>query len=284
MQWGQIKTLFILCFLILDIFLVQQFLDKREQSKLGILPDTTIEEKLKAEDISLGDLPKDNNKETYISAKRYVFTEEDKETLTSSSKQKFDVYNNEILLSILEEPIPFDPKDSKEDTAKKVKEKILYGSKYEYWGYNQSSNKLLFFQSYNDKPIFFNESGIVIVYLNEDQEMVKYVQTMLTDIQKTRKETQELIKPKQAAITLYKKGQLYGGDNVSDMNLGYYTLVPLSNGLQVFAPTWKITVNEERKYFVNAMEGQLISMDESTFVQKTINNLLDEIPKTWSGE
>ncbi len=277
MQWGQIKTLFIVCFLILDVFLVQQFFEKREQAQIGLLPDSTIEEQLEAEKITLGDLPKESIKETYISARRYVFNDEDKEKLDKSENQSYELFNDgTILLSELEESIPIDVEGSNEDITTKVKEQILYGDNYEYWGYNEESNKLLFFQSYKNNPIFFNKSGVVIVFLNENQEMNRYVQTMLDDFNNTG-EKQDLIKPKQAAITLFSRNELYNGDNVSDMNLGYYTLVPLSNGLQVFAPTWKILVNGERQYYVNAMEGQLISMDESTFVEDTIQNLLDQI-------
>ncbi len=277
MQWGQIKTLFIICFLILDVFLVQQFFEKREQAQIGLLPDSTIEEQLEAEKITLGDLPKESIKETYISARRYVFNDEDQKKLDESENQSYELFNDgTILLSELEESVPIDVEASDEDITTKVKNQILYGDNYEYWGHNKESNKLLFFQSYKNNPIFFNESGVVIVFLNEDQEMTRYVQTMLDDFNKTG-EKQELIKPKQAAITLFSRNELYNGDNVSDMNLGYYTLVPLSNGLQVFAPTWKILVNGERQYYVNAMEGQLISMDESTFVEDTIQNLLDQI-------
>jgi len=276
-QWGQIKTLFIICFLILDVFLVQQFFEKREQAQIGLLPDSTIEEQLEAEKITLGDLPKESIKETYISARRYVFNDEDQKKLDESENQSYELFNDgTILLSELEESVPIDVEASDEDITTKVKNQILYGDNYEYWGHNKESNKLLFFQSYKNNPIFFNESGVVIVFLNEDQEMTRYVQTMLDDFNKTG-EKQELIKPKQAAITLFSRNELYNGDNVSDMNLGYYTLVPLSNGLQVFAPTWKILVNGERQYYVNAMEGQLISMDESTFVEDTIQNLLDQI-------
>ncbi|KGX89255.1 two-component system regulatory protein YycI [Pontibacillus marinus] len=277
MQWGQIKTLFIVCFLILDVFLVQQFFEKREQAQIGLLPDSTIEEQLEAEKITLGDLPKESIKETYISARRYVFNDEDQKKLDESENQSYQLFNDgTILLSELEESVPIDVEASDEDITTKVKDQILHGENYEYWGYNKEANKLLFFQSYKDNPIFFNESGVVIVFLNENQEMTRYVQTMLDDFNKTG-EKQELIKPKQAAITLFSRNELYNGDNVSDMNLGYYTLVPLSNGLQVFAPTWKILVNGERQYYVNAMEGQLISMDENTFVEDTIQNLLDQI-------
>lgn len=278
MQWGQIKTLFIVCFLILDVFLILQFFEKTEQAQIGLLPDSTQEEQLEAENITLGDLPEESIKETYISAKRYVFNEEDQKKIDETlEKQTYKLFNNgTILLSEFEEPISVNVEGSKEDISAKVKEQILFGENYEYWGYNKEANKLLFFQSYKNDPIFFNESGVVIVYLNEEQEMVRYVQTMLDEFSNTG-EKQELIKPKQAALTLFSRNELYSGDNVSEMNLGYYTLVPLSNGLQVFAPTWKITVNGERQYYVNAMEGQMISMDESTFVEDTIQNLLNQI-------
>ncbi|KGP73197.1 two-component system regulatory protein YycI [Pontibacillus yanchengensis] len=285
MQWGQIKTLFIVCFLILDIFLAQQFMQKQKQSEYGLLDDSTIEEQLEAEDITLGNLSKESIKQAYISAKRHTFSVQEQEEQESTlENQEYEVFNGDILISSFKEPIPMDLEAPKEELANKVKEQVLYGDRYTFWSWNENSRTLLFFQNYKDSPIYFNENAIIIAFLNEDDEMISYAQTMLDNIHTTG-EAQELIKPIHAAETLYTQNELYSGDQVSGMSLGYHTLVPLANGVQVFSPTWKINVNEKRNHFVNAVEGQLISTDESQFVNETINKLSEQIESiSWSGE
>ncbi|MDY0394694.1 two-component system regulatory protein YycI [Virgibacillus halophilus] len=69
---------------------------------------------------------------------------------------------------------------------------------------------------------------------------------------------------------LYENNQLNSGDEVSEIKIGYHTVVPLTNGVQVFAPTWKLTVNDKRSYFVNAIEGVVISKDDVSFLGEAV--------------
>ena len=42
--------------------------------------------------------------------------------------------------------------------------------------------KIYFFQKYKDKPIFYNDHGMIVVDVNEKGEFISYTQTMLTDL------------------------------------------------------------------------------------------------------
>src|SRR5699024_5125305 len=79
MHWGQIKTLLIFSFLILDVYLFVQFLDKKEVADIGIIEHepSTIEEQLTSESIAITDLPKQTHEESYISVNQHLFTEEE---------------------------------------------------------------------------------------------------------------------------------------------------------------------------------------------------------------
>ncbi|QST00045.1 two-component system regulatory protein YycI [Pontibacillus sp. ALD_SL1] len=272
MQWGQIKTLFILCFLILDVFLVYQFINKTEQAQLVLLPDTSIEEQLEAEDIQLQNLPNDTPKKTRIYADRYDFKEEDQEKLAERENQKSSIgENGKILTSVFNEPVEIDLESDNSKISSIVKEEIIFGDEYEYWGYNEKWNVLIFFQLHEDNPIYFNESGVVLLSLNEEKTgLIGYLQTRLVDVKSTGKE-QDLIKPIQAISTLFDKNQIYSRDTVTEFDIGYYTLVPLQeggNGVQFFSPTWNIHVNEERNYFVNGLDGQYIAKEEDEFLER----------------
>ncbi|GGD02415.1 two-component system regulatory protein YycI [Pontibacillus salipaludis] len=280
MQWGQIKTLFILCFLVLDFFLVYQFINKTEQSQLGVLPDTSIEEQLEAEDIQLQNVPENPPKKTYISAKRYDFKEEDLETLEENDNQNPEVYGN-ILISEFKEPVDIDLEADESKISSIVKDEILFRDEYQYWGYNERWNVLIFFQLREGDPIYYNQNGVVLAFLNEEKDGIsRFTQTHLDEIKNTGEE-QDLIKPIQAISTLFDKNKLYSDDTVTKFDIGYYTLVqvPLQNGVQVFSPTWNIHVNEESNYFVNGLEGQYISKDEDEFVNEFIQEMKDSVEK-----
>src|SRR5690625_2952033 len=99
MQWSQIKTLFILSFLILDIYLIVQFIDKQDQENMGILEqeESTIEQRLEDENITIPDLPEEEENESFITVRPKIFTEEEMEIIGRLSNQKTAIVNNFIV-------------------------------------------------------------------------------------------------------------------------------------------------------------------------------------------
>lgn len=284
MQWGQIKTLFIICFLILDVFLLQQFLEKRNQTELEIITETTFQDQLEADEIKITNIPTDYDKEAYISSKRYNFTSEDRERMkTELSNQDINIVNEDLVLSTFRKPINLEEDFSDEELIQIVRDNVLYGNEYEYWSYNKEEQAILFFQRYEGRTINYNQSGLLLLLLNDNGDLIQYSQTLMHEF-KEQSEEQELVKPINAIETLYERNQLSSGDEITNVQLGYYTFVPLSNGVQVFAPTWIITVNQVEKFFINAVEGIYISTEERSFVQNSIANIIKEIEGTTGGE
>ena len=74
---------------------------------------------------------------------------------------------------------------------------------------------------------------------------------------------------------------MHRGDNVSAIEIGYYSRVT-AEGIEVFAPTWKVTVNKERDHFVNAIEGLIYENNQADFLLDVVGehtirmNMLDE--------
>ncbi|MGM8366772.1 two-component system regulatory protein YycI [Virgibacillus sp. W0181] len=277
MQWGQIKTLFILCFLILDVYLLILYLDKQEQADLGILEqqDTTIEEQLEDDSIKVGPLPDEEYEENFISVKPKIFTEEESKALDSLKDQN-SMFNQNFILSQYEKPKKIPETGTETDIEKVILETLLFPEEYTYWDWNKQANILIFFQEENDRPIYYNQNGLILVYLNDKNEAVFYTQTMLGNAD-SRAEKRSLIKPIKAIETLYKQDELKSGDEVTSVDIGLHTRIPLDSGVQVFAPTWKVAVNGEKSYFVNAMEGFVFSSDENTFLAEALRMNLEKI-------
>ena len=278
MQWGQIKTLFILCFLILDIYLLMQFLDKREQADLGILEqqDTSIEEQLEDDEIVVGPLPDEEYEETFISVRPKVFTEEEYDELLALDGQKSIMIHKNFILSQFEESIQIPENVTEEELEGLINQTIIFPESYTFWDWNKRTNLLIFFQKEGDRPIYYNQNGLILVYLNDNNEALFYTQTMLGEAE-SRAEKKRLIKPIKAIETLYNNNELHSGDEITEVNIGFHTRIPLDSGIQVFAPTWKIRVNDEINYFVNAMEGYVFASDETNFLKDVLDMSIDYI-------
>src|SRR5699024_10458316 len=106
LQWDQIKTLLILSFLILNIYLLVQFTEKQEQADLSVLEHTesTIEDQLEAENIKIPNLSNKKYNETYISVERNEKVKEELKKLKELKNQDNEGIQNTINITKVDEP------------------------------------------------------------------------------------------------------------------------------------------------------------------------------------
>lgn len=279
MQWGQIKTLLILSFLILDIYLFMQFLDKKDQADIGVLEQqsSTIEEQLKAEAITFQDLPEQEYEEAFISVQQQMFQTDELSSFKRSEHQDTYLFNKYLLLSKLNDPIKIKEDIQKDKITEVFNSIVYYPEEYSFWNWNKEFNVLVFFQNKMDRPVYYNQNGLVLLFLNDDNEIIFYLQTMLGETEQIG-EKRKLIKPIRAIETLYDDAnELKSGDDITNVNIGFHTRVPFETGVQVFAPIWKVNVNSEKDYFVNAIEGFIFSTEEQEFLEDVINSAIDKV-------
>ena len=74
MDWSKTKSIFIMVFFILDIFLLYQFLEKKDNYQFEYITEATIEDRLQEDEITYVALPK-QNKEQFLIAQSKIFQE-----------------------------------------------------------------------------------------------------------------------------------------------------------------------------------------------------------------
>lgn len=276
MQWSQIKTLFIISFLILDIYLLGQFFEKQNQANVEILEQqsSTIEQMLE-EDIKVPELPEEVENEPFIAVSQKTFSEEELERI-HNFKGQWTVAEDNYIVSRLKKPIQISKKDSDEDIEMIVRSLIAFPEEYIFWEWNEELNVLIFFQEKMGRPVYFNQNGVILVFLNSDHEIIFYTQTVLGEAD-AREDEKNLITPIKAIETLYQANELRTGDEVTKVDMGFHTRIPLANGVQVFVPAWKVTVNQNYNHFVNAIEGWNFSSDEMNFLKESIEYDIEKI-------
>src|SRR5699024_8855572 len=276
MQWGQIKSLLILSFFVLDIDLFAQFLEKKEQADIGVLEhqSSTVEEQLEAESITFNDLPEEEYEETFISVEQQHFKEDELKRDKQKKRQDSYIFNSNMIASNMKKPQEVTV-DKPEKLIDEIQDIVYYPEEYEFWNWNKEHNVLIFFQNKMDRPIYYNQHGIIIAFLNEKNEVTSYVQTMLGETESLA-EKRKLIEPLTAIEKIYEEGKLQTGDDITKVNIGFHTRVPIESGVQVFAPTWKVNVNEDKEYFVNAIEGFIFSTHEEEFLDELMESIVDK--------
>lgn len=267
MQWGQIKTLFIICFLILNIFLVKQLID-RQQDEITFIPITSREDELKFNINGLDNISDETYTAPLIHTQNYNYNLRAKEEIEALSGQKAVVVDNYYLFSRFNEPVDFDFDDSESE----LRDYVLNGDRYTYWGELESANVLVFFQEM-EHPVFYNANAILLIHLNSEGHMTQYAQTQLR-IVGSPEDGRSLIKQYDAIYRLYHHfKEILTGDTITQASLGYHNLVSLPNGEMILNPTWDIQVNNNDHHFINAIDGHNYPQNDQ-FYQEKITDLI----------
>src|SRR5690606_10278052 len=152
MDWSRAKTIFILSFLVLDIFLILQIIDQKSASTYDYLSDAPVEEQMAADQITLPELPEGPEEEFYIEANVRDFS---MENLANPAKNGQLLRESHELQITLDSPYELGENWHISDVDRFVKNFIDSGSEYRYWDYDKTKNTITYFQQYNGK-LFYN--------------------------------------------------------------------------------------------------------------------------------
>ncbi|WP_079505997.1 two-component system regulatory protein YycI [Mesobacillus jeotgali] len=257
MDWSRIKTIFILTFLVLDVYLVYQFINTRDAAQYEIPKEATLEEKLKNDDITYGELPEMKKKEQYLSVRTKVFTTEE---MAKVKGQSISLGDGTSIEAKLEKPVKLTSKFQPAELTAFMKANIFAGEQYKFWSKNDEDGTITYYQEYDSKTFYYNSNAKLTFFFNKDNEVTSYKQTYLEIIDELA-DAEELLPPLRAVDTLYKKGLLKPKSEITDFELGYSTLVNLTSS-HVVTPTWRIEVDGKESLFVHAFEGRVLSLSD----------------------
>lgn len=278
MEWSKTTTIFIIAFLILDIFLAVEYFKKKDESPDNIVKMTRQQE-MEADGIkNFKRLPTTVEKGSYITAKRKSFSLEEirslmnQEPLTQINESTEDNPVNELNMG-LTVPYQLTEADLESRANEFVSKQVLNGNDYKFWNIDKANRQINYYQTYRGRTIFEGEStganmGKITIYYNDKNEVTSYTQSMLTDI-KELENPQPMISASDAVNVLYSQGRLVKNSEIVESELGYYTQYPLPT-FRNLAPAWRIEIKrteaEEKEvyeeFMVHAIDGEIIKGDQ----------------------
>lgn len=254
MDWNKTKSIFIIVFFILDIFLLYQFLEKKDNYQFEYIAEATIEDRLQENEITYPTLPKQNIKEQFLTAQSKIFKKEDTENLEN---QKVKVVDQIKLVGSFDEPILISKNFQSTELEKLVKEYTLYGSKYQYWDFNEKDGEIIFYQTWDKKMFYNNSKGKITLFVDKENQVISYEQTYLEDIKKFNKE-KDLVTAIKALEALYMNGDIQPKSEITKVDLGYYNSLQTNSTTHLLVPVWRVVINNDLDLFVNAFDGGVI--------------------------
>ncbi|MDP1395665.1 two-component system regulatory protein YycI [Lysinibacillus capsici] len=261
MDWNRTKSIFIFVFLILNIFLYSLYVNRYNEAKdIEVPGERTIEARLKDDNITYGTLPNNIESASYMTAQVHKFTPA--EFSNSNQQVKFKDDNNTKARVIFMRPVKLRNVSDDASFTDFVLANIIEGASYALWKIDREERVAIFFQKTNNRMFYY--SGSLKIKWNANNEVTMYEQTMIDNIEEMEQQ-ETVIPPLQIIQTLYAKGPLKPDSRITQMKLGYSTLVKLTR-TQVLVPTWEVQVKlsdgTKEEYFVNAVEGKVIEIQE----------------------
>ncbi|EOR25763.1 two-component system regulatory protein YycI [Niallia alba] len=256
MDWSKIKTIFIIAFLLLDVYLIYEYVKIKEYQRADDSTTEPTTQTLSRLDIKYDKekLPVNNQKDQYLSAKSKKFTDDEIKKLENGllSGQEITVRDSIYLQAVMVEPISIKEEFNPDDLTDFLLNSVLNGAEYRFW--EKKGNTIKYYQQHSGKTLYRNPKAELTFNVNEENKIVSYNQTYLENI-KEMDEEELIIQPLKVILNLFTNNFIESDSYVSYVELGYYT--QLDTSAQLLAPTWKVTVNEE-DFYVNALDGEVI--------------------------
>jgi len=237
-----------------------------EDKKIELNGETdNISTRLKEENITFKEQAAESENVSYISGKIKQFSQDE---LSHLQNQHIQIHNGTDLEAKIISPTPL-TEITDESLTDFVEHNVYKGGSYKLWKINKEEKEAIFFQSYENRMIYYNQNAEIKIHWNDDLEITRYEQKMFDSL-KSFGEKYTLV-PTQAVKIILDKGYLPANSTVTKTQLGYSTLVLLTE-TQVLSPTWYIHVvlpkdkkGEKREvdYFVNAVDGTIVDIEQN---------------------
>ncbi|MEQ7722390.1 two-component system regulatory protein YycI [Levilactobacillus brevis] len=272
MDFRRIEWLFLVAFIVIDIFLFAAFQrdtsGETDTSSNRSSSDTTILKEMRADNISFK-APSKKSGEGY-----YISTSNDssiKSNLTSLSNQTVRYQSDGTITSTFKTPITgvdTQHPDKTLDTVVSNSTLILNGTDYTYNAKLSSRNTVVYTQEVADGPIY-SRYGEIRFSLTNAGTVTGYTQGYLANVSTLREKT-ETISERKALIWLYQYNQIPNNTKVVWTKLAYTRYFNLKNS-SVYIPTWVIAVRSNsgnnagvlQLKHVNAFTGAILSNDSN---------------------
>lgn len=282
MNWSKTKTIFIICFLLLDIFLGYQLVlrQKSADNQVSNLTESSFSQYIKNKNIQINTpLPDGSQSVTFLSGRYLDFGDAGNKVLQQTLQQLAGPKKTPVQKFLVQTPstvikstfmnkvaVP----QTQTDQQLFLKQYVYQGDKYRFWNYDKTQHEYKYIQTYNGHPVFsvINKTlNTLNVQTDLTGKWVKgYTQTFI-DI-KEEHQAKLGVQPMDAIQQLWDKNKIPIIDRpiIEQMELGYINLSENGDQSQSLAylPAWYIEVKTNqaiKHFFVTGIYGRIQTID-----------------------
>ncbi|MCL1632181.1 two-component system regulatory protein YycI [Sporolactobacillus sp. CPB3-1] len=272
MNWGRTKSIFIICFLLLDVFLIFEMYMRQQNENIEDIPDGSSKiHNYKIETV----VPALPRQLTFLRGTRVDFTRQ-KEAITKQLNQKSGTVKQKIslsengrqLTSTFAKPMSI-AAIKNEDVQKKLLNMIYQGQDYKLWQSGEDKKIIRFAQAYQGRPVYVSARNRIqmLDFTVQKKDLIGYRQSYFK-LTENKKNHFALIDARQAINNLADRTDLVGYStlHIKGIELCYLNTVGDESAEPlIFVPAWHLDVHVDgsgtTSYFVNAVTGNVQSLN-----------------------
>ncbi|WP_139492473.1 two-component system regulatory protein YycI [Brevibacillus dissolubilis] len=262
MDWSRAKSILILAFLFLDLFLgYQVYISKTKQwmeADTGQSGQVDLEQYLSRQNIKLeAEVPQDAPTLSYLYVEYQGFNTID---LGEMPGQRVTLENS-LLRSRFTQPVVIGNAKTPKEILRYMSNRVMFADQYQEDPYWSLDGTLVYWQMHDQLPLFVAllEFGV------EGQTIKGYQQTYLHV--RNQGSGRQIIFAHTALRSLVDKQIIKSGETIENVQLGYYGY-KYDADIQVLAPVWRFIHNGEIHY-VNGFTGAVESpVDNRIMISK----------------
>lgn len=271
MNWSRTKSIFIICFLLLDVFLVfEMYMRQQDENVEDIADQSRLPKNYKIDTV----LPSPPQDVTFLRGTRVDFTQQNvgvenlSHVVSDTGKQKINIDANGLQMTgTFAKPLSLgDIKN--EDVQKDLLGKVYLGEDYTYWQSGEGKGILKFVQVYHSRPVYLSMRNKMqmLDFKVKNKHVVGFSQSYLK-LSSNKHSHVDIINAEQAINYLVDRTDLVGYSilHIKSIELSYVnTVVDENSDPLIFVPAWHIVVRTESgtsDYFINAVSGSVQSIN-----------------------
>lgn len=266
MDFKKIESIFLITFLLLNIYLLISFLNRSNLQHATTASDqVNLLREMEQIGIELPSLNEEVREVYYVQADRNTMLEDNVDQLENQAGSIAE--DGTIYTSILSDPIEIDgnPEDGFTETDFSrlnsfiESEAVLFGEEYTFLRFDRTDNRFIFAQEVEGIPVADGTSEISLFY-GSDGNIISYQQSFAGPMS-TQGNPLEIITDRRAVEVLFQNNEISSNSVVGSPILSYQRTLFLED-LSMYGPVWFIPVrdsNGETILRVDAFEGTVVS-------------------------
>lgn len=272
MNWSRTKSIFIICFLLLDVFLVfEMYMRQQDESVEDVSDSGSKYSNYKAETV-IPSLPKDV---TFLRGTRIDFNQQ-KDALVQLTDRKEDAEKQKITLEedgrqltgLFSTPKVLGNVKKNEDIQNTLLSMVYQGQDYKFWELGADKSTVKFVQTYRNRPVYVSTRNRLqmLDFTVQDDQVTGFHQNYFK-LSSNQNNQVDLINAEQAIKYLADRTDLVGYSTLHIKAIELCYLNTVGDGSAdplIFVPAWHITIRTNghtSDYFVNAVSGNVQSVN-----------------------